>query len=78
MQSFQKYIPTAPMPTANQNFDHILYTGTDNGEAACKVFEEVDELSILERSVVDSQFLDIAAFRLLKDRLFVAEPNLER
>ena len=66
------------MPTANQNFDHILYTGTDNGEAACKVFGEVDGLSILERSVADSQFLDIAAFRLLKDRLFVAEPNLER
>lgn len=66
------------MPTANQNFDHILYIDTDNGEVACRVFGEVDELSILERSVVDSQFLDIAAFRLLKDRLFVAEPNLER
>lgn len=66
------------MPTANQNFDHILYIGTDNGEVACKVFGEVDGLSILERSVADSQFLDIAAFRLLKDRLFVAEPNLER
>lgn len=66
------------MPTANQNFDHILYIGKGNGEVACRVFEEVDGLSILERSVADSQFLDIAAFRLLKDRLFVAEPNLER
>lgn len=66
------------MPTANQNFDHILYIGKGNGEVACRVFGEVDGLSILERSVADSQFLDIAAFRLLKDRLFVAEPSLER
>ena len=66
------------MPTANQNFDHILYIGKGNGEAACTVFGEGGELSNLEHSVEDSQFLDTAAFRFLKDRLFVAELSLER